>query len=63
MELEEQSGIDTWRGAAEEVRFCYSGGGRLQGRGLRLKIFWREILRELWGMLVGEKLREGDLWS
>ena len=21
----DQSGIDTWRGAAEEVRFCYGG--------------------------------------
>ena len=32
MELEEQSGIDTWRELQKGVRFCYGGGAcQLQG--------------------------------
>ena len=31
MELMDQSEIDTWRGAAEEVRFCYGGASPAGG--------------------------------
>ena len=45
MELRDESEVDTWRGVAEEVRFCYggaslAGGGASRERGRLLQVVW-----------------------
>ena len=58
MELRDESEVDTWRGVAEEVRFCY--GERL----LQVVVAFREGCRDLLvrGVFAFSRPLERGLW-